>query len=158
MPLSTRSRRRRPSSPERPNSSLALLLSDGTYDYIYGPAATPVEQVDLATSTPTYMTYDPTASTWLTTNGAGDQTGFWGYDAFGTPAFGSPTSAFGYAGQYTDATTGLLDMRARWYDTGTGEFTTVDPDLAETGQPYQYAGDDPVNEADPSGAQPLTSP
>ncbi len=138
------------------NSSLALLLSDGTYDYIYGPAATPVEQVDLATSTPTYMTYDPTASTWLTTNGAGDQTGFWGYDAFGTPAFGSPTSAFGYAGQYTDATTGLLDMRARWYDTGTGEFTTVDPDLAETGQPYQYAGDDPVNEADPSGAQPLT--
>jgi RHS repeat-associated protein len=40
---------------------------------------------------------------------------------------------------------------ARWYDPGTGEFMSVDPDLAETGQPYAYAGDDPVNEADPSG-------
>ena len=61
------------------------------------------------------------------------------------------TSAFGYAGQYTDATTGLSDMRARWYAPGTGEFTSVDPALAETGQPYEYAGDDPVNGWDPSG-------
>ncbi|HUC14766.1 MAG TPA: hypothetical protein VMS00_09975, partial [Acidimicrobiales bacterium] len=28
---------------------------------------------------------------------------------------------------------------------------SVDPDLAETGQPFAYAGDDPVNEGDPSG-------
>ena len=28
---------------------------------------------------------------------------------------------------------------------------SVDPDLAVTDQPYAYAGDDPVNEADPSG-------
>jgi hypothetical protein len=35
---------------------------------------------------------------------------------------------------------------------GTGEFTSVDPDLAQTGQPYSYAGDDPVNEGDPSDA------
>jgi hypothetical protein len=28
---------------------------------------------------------------------------------------------------------------------------SVDPDLAETGEPYVYAGDDPVNAADPSG-------
>jgi hypothetical protein len=28
---------------------------------------------------------------------------------------------------------------------------SVDPDLAETDQPYAYAGDDPVNESDPSG-------
>jgi hypothetical protein len=27
----------------------------------------------------------------------------------------------------------------------------VDPDVAETGQPYAYAGDDPVNESDPLG-------
>ena len=27
----------------------------------------------------------------------------------------------------------------------------MDPDLAETGQPYAYAGDDPVNETDPGG-------
>ena len=40
---------------------------------------------------------------------------------------------------------------ARWYDPGTGQFMSVDPDLAETGQPYAFAGDDPVNESDPSG-------
>ena len=27
----------------------------------------------------------------------------------------------------------------------------MDPDVVETGQPYVYTGDDPVNEADPSG-------
>jgi hypothetical protein len=31
----------------------------------------------------------------------------------------------------------------------------VDPELAETGEPYAYAGDDPVNEADPDGLNPL---
>jgi RHS repeat-associated protein len=40
---------------------------------------------------------------------------------------------------------------ARWYDPGTGQFMSVDPELAETDQPYAYAGDDPVNEADLSG-------
>jgi RHS repeat-associated protein len=133
------------------NGGLALGLSDGNVDYIYGPGSTPVEQVSLVSSTPTYLTYTAANSTWLSTNTAGDKTGFWGYDAFGNLAFGTPTSAFGYAGQYSDATTGLSDMRARWYDAETGEFTTVDPDVTETGQPYAYAGDDPVNEDDPSG-------
>jgi hypothetical protein len=43
---------------------------------------------------------------------------------------------------------------ARWYDPATGEFTSVDPDLAETDQAYAYAGDDPVNAGDPSGLLP----
>ena len=43
---------------------------------------------------------------------------------------------------------------ARWYDPGTGEFVSVDPDLAETGLPYAYASDDPVNNSDPTGAGP----
>ena len=40
---------------------------------------------------------------------------------------------------------------ARWYDPSTGEFMSVDPDLAETDQPYTYAGADPVNAVDRSG-------
>jgi len=39
----------------------------------------------------------------------------------------------------------------RYYDPTTGEFLTVDPDVASTKQPYTYAGDDPVNATDPSG-------
>jgi hypothetical protein len=40
---------------------------------------------------------------------------------------------------------------ARWYDPGTGQFMSADPDVAETGVPYAYAGDDPVNASDPTG-------
>ncbi len=39
----------------------------------------------------------------------------------------------------------------RYYDPTTGMFFTVDPDLNETGQPYAFAGDDPVDQNDPLG-------
>jgi hypothetical protein len=39
----------------------------------------------------------------------------------------------------------------RYYDPGTGQFLTVDPDISETGQAYAYTGDDPVNGVDPLG-------
>ncbi len=133
------------------NGSLPLVLSDGTNDYIYGPSATPVEQISLASSTPTYMTYTAADDTWLSTNEAGDETGFWGYDAFGNLAFGNPTRPFGYSGQYTDTTTSLVNDEARWYESQTGEFISRDPDFASTDTAYTYAGDDPVNGGDPTG-------
>jgi hypothetical protein len=39
----------------------------------------------------------------------------------------------------------------RYYDPATGEFISVDPDVGETGQPFAYANDDPVNGIDPDG-------
>jgi hypothetical protein len=48
-------------------------------------------------------------------------------------------------------------MRARWYGPVTAEFTSVDPDVAQTSQPYLYASDDPVNGSDPSGDASLPS-
>jgi hypothetical protein len=39
----------------------------------------------------------------------------------------------------------------RYYDPATGEFISVDPDVAVTGQPYAYASDDPVDITDPTG-------
>ncbi len=131
--------------------TLPLLLSDTSNDYIYGPAGTPVEQINLTTSTPTYLTYTPSDDTWLTTNQVGDETGYWGYDAYGTVSFGTPTSPFGYSGQYQDATTGLVNDRARWYQPQTGGFTTRDPAFNQTDTAYTYAGDDPVNSSDPTG-------
>jgi RHS repeat-associated protein len=124
---------------------------DPSDDYIYGDGTTPVEEVSLVASTPTYMTYTTSDSTWLTTNSAGDETGFWGYDAFGNLAFGTPTPPFGYAGQFTDPSTGFSDMRARWYAPQTGGFTTRDPAFPSTDTAYTYAGDDPVNRTDPTG-------
>ena len=40
----------------------------------------------------------------------------------------------------------------RYYDPSTEQFISVDPLVSQTGQPFSYAGDDPVNESDPSGA------
>jgi hypothetical protein len=39
----------------------------------------------------------------------------------------------------------------RYYDPTTDQFLSVDPDLAETGQPYAFTGDDPLNKTDPLG-------
>ena len=40
---------------------------------------------------------------------------------------------------------------ARYYDPATGQFLSLDPDVAETDAPFTYAGDDPVNGWDPLG-------
>jgi uncharacterized protein RhaS with RHS repeats len=45
-------------------------------------------------------------------------------------------------------------MRARWYDPGTGQFLSVDPDDSQTGEPYSYADGNPVSQSDPSGDAP----
>ena len=58
---------------------------------------------------------------------------------------------FLYDGQYLDTTSGLYYLRARWYDPATGQFTSVDALVALTGEPYSYAGGNPVNGSDPSG-------
>jgi hypothetical protein len=39
----------------------------------------------------------------------------------------------------------------RYYDPATATFTTVDPIVAATQQPYGYTTDDPVNRVDPAG-------
>lgn len=40
---------------------------------------------------------------------------------------------------------------ARWYDPGTGEFLSVDPDFSQTLDAYGYADENPLDGADPSG-------
>jgi RHS repeat-associated protein len=67
---------------------------------------------------------------------------------------GTVSTPIGYAGAYTDSETGLLYLINRYYDPATGQFLTLDPDVATTHQPYVYADDDPENEVDPSGDDP----
>jgi RHS repeat-associated protein len=139
-------------------ASLASVVSDGTWDYVYGPAGEPVEQVNVTSSPPSanpqFLTYFPSVSSWLVTSTTGSDVAFWRYDAYGTLDLGTPGSAFGYAGQYAGLpqnANGLDNMRARQYSPQTGEFTSRDPDFAETGEAYAYAGGDPVNSSDPTG-------
>ena len=137
-------------------NSEPLLLSDGINAYIYGPGTTPVEDVDMSSSTPTFVNFNQTdgLSTYAMGDASGDATQILEYNADGAQQeadFGAGNSGFGYAGQYLDAATGLYDMRARWYDAGTNVFTSVDPALSTTNEPYEYANNDPVNNTDPTG-------
>jgi RHS repeat-associated protein len=133
------------------NGSLSQVLADSTNYYVYGSTGEPVEQISLSSSTPTYLTYTASDSSWLATNNTGQQVAFWRYDAFGNLATGTPDSPFGYSGQYTDASTGFSNLRARFYESQTGGFTTRDPAFGSTDTAYTYAGGDPVNGSDPSG-------
>jgi uncharacterized protein RhaS with RHS repeats len=39
----------------------------------------------------------------------------------------------------------------RYYDPATAQFLSVDPDVATTGEPYAFVGNDPLNATDPLG-------
>jgi RHS repeat-associated protein len=56
-----------------------------------------------------------------------------------------------YTGEQTDASTGLEYLRARYYDSATGRFLSLDP----LGDGYDYAYDNPVMFTDPSGLSPV---
>jgi len=79
------------------------------------------------------------------------------YDPFGeATTTGTAPVALGFQSMYTDPTTGLVDMRARQYNPGTGTFTTADtlsgdPTSVATLNRYLYGNGDPVNHIDPDG-------
>jgi RHS repeat-associated protein len=134
-------------------AGLALLLSDATNDYLYGPTGTPVEQAGLASANVQYFVSDDQGSTRAPLGASGSLDATFSYDAYGKLASsnGTASTPLLYDGQYLDPTTGFYYLRARWYDPGTATFTSVDPMVSQTGQAYAYAGDDPVNGSDPSG-------
>jgi len=131
-----------------------LLLSDGSTNYLYGPDDAPLEQMDGSGNLLWYH-HDQQGSTRLLTNNAGVVRGTATYDAYGAiTATTGTTTPLGYDGQYTDTETGLIYLRARYYDPVTAQFLTRDPATTQTGQPYQYADDDPLDQGDPSGLCP----
>ncbi len=153
-------------------ASIPLLLSNGSYSFIYGPGGVPVEQISSG-GTVTYLHHDQQGSTRLLTGSTGAVTGKCTYGAFGAPACeGASTTPLGYNAQYTSSDTGLIYLRNRVYDPATAQFLSVDP-LAEGSStlahatarqyvaaamrsasgsgPYVYANDNPLNNYDPTG-------
>jgi RHS repeat-associated protein len=111
-----------------------------------------IEQINNTTGTVTYLHHDQAGSTRLLTGSTGTVTGKCSYGAYGAPTCeGGATTPLGWDAQYTSTDTGLIYMRARVYDPATAQFLTVDPLDAISGAPYNYADDNPVNDADPSG-------
>jgi RHS repeat-associated protein len=132
------------------DGAIPNLLTDGTNDYLYGPGGLPIEQRSSAGAY--WFVHDQIGSTTALLNSAGAQVAAYSYTAYGVPTkSGTVTTALQYTGQYTDAESGLVFLRARYYDPTTAEFLTVDPDVDITGTPYSYTGGNPLNAVDLSG-------
>ncbi|MGA2436161.1 MAG: RHS repeat-associated core domain-containing protein, partial [Bryobacteraceae bacterium] len=79
------------------------------------------------------------------------------YDAWGNTVSetGSTPNVFLYQGEQSDSETHLYYLRARYFDSLTGRFLSVDPLADQTGRTYLYASADPVDGSDPNGLQDL---
>jgi RHS repeat-associated protein len=96
----------------------------------------------------------------LDTTGA--QTDTWSYEALGSTVSntGSDANPYRFAGERLVDSVGFYQNRARWLDTRTGRFVSVDPATEVHEEPitlhrYLYANASPVNSKDPSGLESL---
>ncbi len=118
------------------------------------------------TTTSSYFYFDGTGSVIGLLDDTGKQVAKYTYDPYGGHATVSGAEAadtsiataniWRYArGQY-DPATGLTKFGVRYYDPSGGRWTQLDPlqhllDLRQ-GNRYSYAGSDPINNTDPTGA------
>ena len=74
------------------------------------------------------------------------------YDAFGNTLVeeGEINNPIRYSGEYLDEETGLIYLRARYYDPSVGRFISEDP-IRDGMNWYAYCGNSPVMMVDPSG-------
>ena len=74
-------------------------------------------------------------------------------------AQGAPQAGLGYTGEWFDDSTGMVYLRARWYDVDAGRFLTEDSFpgtifLPPTQHAYFYAANNPMLWTDPTGLCP----
>jgi RHS repeat-associated protein len=128
-----------------------LLIKDGITAFVYGPGGLPLEQV--TTSATNWFHHDQLGSTRLVTDAAGSVQATYVYDPFGNLVLstGSVVNPFRFGGQYLDSESGLYYLRARYYDSLTGQFLTTDPIVRVTREPYAFVEGDPLNATDANG-------
>lgn len=104
---------------------------------------------------------DGLGSTRALTNAAGNVTDRYTYEAFGRTIAqtGSTPNVYLFAGEQRDANVGLDYLRARWLQSTSGRFLSVDSFAAESAIPrslnrYAYAFGNPSTLTDPSGNWP----
>ena len=109
-----------------------------------------------------YFHQDALGSTAALTKPDGTLVGTRSYTAFGQPRgpIGQLTGSFWFAGEQLDSETGLIYLRARNYDPGTGRFLQPDPANPELGDTqdlnaYVYGRNNPLRFADPTGLSPI---
>ncbi len=135
------------------NSSLPEVLSDGQFTYLYG--LDNIAQVNAGGTQ--YFLGDALNSTRQLTNASAQITLAHSYDPFGSVSFsaGNGQSVYGYTSEQSDPS-GLMYLRARYYNPDTGRFTSRDTWEGNDNIPmsfnlWNYVQSNPVNYTDPSG-------
>jgi RHS repeat-associated protein len=100
-----------------------------------------------------YFQHDHHGSTRILTAADGSVSATYSYNPYGetTSHTGSAETPLCYDGQYKDTETGYYYLQARYYDPAIAQFITRDPLDDQTGAPFQYAADNPINIGDPLG-------
>jgi RHS repeat-associated protein len=125
--------------------------------FVYGPTGLLYDVDSAATPNVRHYHSDQVGSTVALTDQAGAVIGRAEYSVYGMVSYreGDTATPFLYNGAYgvmTDAESGLLNMRARYYHPWIGRFASPDPIGFSGGQNwYAYADGNPVMYVDPSG-------
>ena len=129
---------------------------DGTYTYTRTPSGTPVAVKQGTTNQLLNLNSHGDVTATLATAGATAQT--IDYDPYGVvrATAGGTRPSIGYQADWTDPTSGLVNMGARWYQPATGGFTSRDTyngrlDTPITLNRYTYANNNPMRYFDPTG-------
>ncbi len=128
-------------------------LGQSLQRFVWGPEG-PLARVD-AEAGPSWLHLDARGSLRAERDPAGT-TVTYDYSAYGAPEGGLQPPDLGFRGEWQLPGSGLVYLRARWYDPRIGAFLSPDPDAADLRvplglNPYLYAQADPVNRSDPSG-------
>ena len=143
----------------------AVSASDGTW-WIYADGMILAQHTGTGSTTPgttAYLHSDVRGDVRTATDATGTITDTWTWTVDGqqTARTGTTNVTVGWRGETVDTTTGLIWLRARWYDPTTARFLSADPWHGNPANPislnrYAYANADPVNGHDPTGLAVLT--
>ena len=98
-----------------------------------------------------YYFYNGQGDVSMLADNAGNMAASYIFDAYGNQSEENTVyNPFGYRGEYTDAESGLVYLRARMYDSETGRFMSEDPAKAEFNW-YVYCHNNSIKYIDPTG-------
>ena len=134
-----------------PSSEIVATIVDNSVQNTYVYGLDRILGID-ALGTKTYYQQNGHHDTLLVSDKNGNTVSSYVYDAFGTQlnSNANDTNPFRYTGEYFDAETGFIYLRARYMNPETGRFISEDP-VSDGVNWYAYAAGNPVRYSDPSG-------